>query len=260
MNYENNINEITENLIPDNNNNEIQHIPLESDKPSSIFLSKTSKIIIIVLLISVLFTSNNYLTIENTFSLSPLQPNQCYSDSLFDLSSSINSFFSQNISYRNILLITTSSFADITVIMAMYLWVFHFKDEMLFLTMVLFYLCRFIIMELIVFNFPSNYIFTYPGIHSIFVSYLKTNDFFFSGHTGFPAIIFLDFYKKRYYFVAYFSLITLTLQFFTMLVLHGHYSIDLIVGILFGIYLYHNCNKLLHWYYKKIKRSAINNS
>ena len=258
MNYENNINEITENLIPDNNNNEIQLMPLESDKPSSIFLSKTFKISVIILLISVLFTSNNYLTIENIFFFSPLHTNQCYSDSLFDFTSSINSFFFQNVSYRNILLITTSFFADTTVIMAMYLWVFHFKDEMLVFTMVLFYLCRFIIMELIVFNFPSNYIFSYPGFHSIFVSYLKTNDFFFSGHTGFPAIIFLDFYKKKYYFVAYFSIITLTLQFFTMLVLHGHYSIDLIVGILFGIYLYYNCNKLLHWYYKKVKRNQIN--
>ena len=57
MNYENNINEITENLIPDNNNNEIQLMPLESDKPSSIFLSKTFKISVIILLISVI---NNY--------------------------------------------------------------------------------------------------------------------------------------------------------------------------------------------------------
>ena len=71
MNYENNINEITENLIPDNNNNEIQLMPLESDKPSSIFLSKTFKISVIILLISVLFTSNNYLTIENIFFFSP---------------------------------------------------------------------------------------------------------------------------------------------------------------------------------------------
>ena len=255
MNNENNDNDITENLLPKDNN--IETTPLLSNEKQEITVkqSKVIKITVAASLIVFLFLSNNYFTYENVFSLPLIQPNECYTDLLFTLSNSIHTFFMNNIESRNALLIFSSFLADSTIILGMFIWTFRFKDEGLLISLTLFYVVRFIIMELILFNYPKEYIFEYPGMRSIFVSYLKTNDFFFSGHTGFPIIIFLDFIRKKYYLIAYLSLFTLIMQFFTMLVLHGHYSIDLLVGTLVGIYVYFKCNKFLKWYYKRLEKA-----
>lgn len=254
MNNENVDNEITENLLPKDNN--IETTPLLSNKiqEETVKQSKIIKIIVSTSLIIFLFLSNNYFTYETVFSLPLIQPNECYTDLLFNLSNSIHTFFMNNISSRNILLIFSSFLADFTIILGMFIWTFRFKSERLLLSLTLFYFVRFIIMELILFNYPKEYNFQYPGIRSIFVSYLKTNDFFFSGHTGFPVIMFLEFFMNKYYFIAYLSLFTLIMQFFTMLVLHGHYSIDLIVGTLVGIYIYFKCNKFIKWYHKRSEK------
>ena len=42
-------------------------------------------------------------------------------------------------------------------------------------------------------KFPDNYLWGYPGFPSIMVSYLKTNDFFYSGHCGLPIVLLCEF-------------------------------------------------------------------
>jgi hypothetical protein len=88
-------------------------------------------------------------------------------------------------------------------------------------------------------RFPDGYLWEYPGFPAIAISYLKTNDFFYSGHVGLPMILALEF-KKLGCFMCLFwiSIFTMLLEAFTMIVTRGHYCIDLITGIIVAHYIY----------------------
>jgi hypothetical protein len=102
-------------------------------------------------------------------------------------------------------------------------------------------------------RFPEGYLWEYPGFPSLVVSYLKTNDFFFSGHMGLPVIIICELYKMKKFKFICFTLFTLFLEFFTMIVLRGHYSIDLVIGILMAHYCYILTEKYIHHFDNYIK-------
>jgi hypothetical protein len=87
-------------------------------------------------------------------------------------------------------------------------------------------------------SFPDGYLWEYPGFPSITVSYLKTNDFFFSGHVGLPIIGALEFYGEEKMPLACFCMFTCLLEFFTMIITRGHYLIDLICGVIIAHYVY----------------------
>jgi len=86
----------------------------------------------------------------------------------------------------------------------------------------------------------------YPGLPSLAVSYLKSNDFFFSGHVGFPIIIGLEFKSQKNHYMYVFSLFTSFFEASTMIVLRGHYSIDLITGVIFSHYIYILTDKYIY--------------
>lgn len=179
--------------------------------------------------------------------LSPLSQGECYYDRLFEITHIFNAFFAYNISYRNILLIVTSMFADILAVLTMAIWCFKSKDSVFLLASIGFYLLRYLVMEIFLLGFPHQYLFTYPGLKSIFVSYLPTNDFFFSGHTGFPVIVYLEFSRYKGKVIPTLAMTTLTMHFFTMLALHGHYSIDLLIGSFSAYYVFKKTVKVLKY-------------
>ena len=87
-------------------------------------------------------------------------------------------------------------------------------------------------------RYPDGYLWEYPGFPSITVSYLKTNDFFFSGHVGMPILMALEFKMIKHYKMFLFCLFTCVFEAFTMIVMRGHYSIDILAGIVFAHYTY----------------------
>ena len=230
-NENDNDNDITEKLLP---------VTFNINSPKQIFinLTKEKKAFIFFILIIILTVGNNYYSFESFFSIPSIPKGFCYEDSLFTLTQTVTDFFKIHTKCKNALLIISSFAADFTIIISMIYWTFFFKDEQLCISVFAFYLFRFVIMKIFLLDYPRDYIFTYPGVRSLFVSYLKTNDFFFSGHTGFPLIIFCDCIGKNYKKIAYLSLFTFIIEFFSMLALRGHYSIDLVVGAFIGIYVY----------------------
>jgi hypothetical protein len=107
-------------------------------------------------------------------------------------------------------------------------------------------------------SFPEGYIWDYPGFPSVMVSYLKTNDFFYSGHVGLPILMMCEFQiLKRYYMFA-FCILTFFIESFTMLATRGHYTIDLITGAIFAHYIFQNIEKNIH-YFDRITFRKIEN-
>ena len=86
-------------------------------------------------------------------------------------------------------------------------------------------------------RYPEKYGWEYPGWYSISVSYFKTNDFFYSGHVGFSLIGILEFFRKKcYYFAFLFAFPIMIIEIFVIIGVRGHYSIDILAGILMALY------------------------
>ena len=96
-------------------------------------------------------------------------------------------------------------------------------------------------------KFPEGYLWEYPGFPSLTVSYLKTNDFFFSGHVGLPLLMICELYKMQKFKMIFFCTFTLILEFFTMIALRGHYSIDLVTGVFMAHYCFIFTEKYIHY-------------
>jgi len=86
-------------------------------------------------------------------------------------------------------------------------------------------------------KYPPGYLWDYPGFPSLSVSYLRTNDFFFSGHVGLPTIFGLEHKRLGYRLMMWFCVFTVFLEAFTMVATHGHYIIDLMTGVVMAHYL-----------------------
>ena len=87
-------------------------------------------------------------------------------------------------------------------------------------------------------RFPEGYLWEYPGVPSLIVPYLKTSDFFFSGHVGFTTITILENYTYNHTSFLLLSIFTLITESFVMIVTRGHYCIDIIAGVVFAHYIW----------------------
>ena len=137
-------------------------------------------------------------------------------------------------------------------------WIFKIKSWRVFISLSFFYLFRALIQSLFQFTYPDGYLWEYPGFPSIAVSYLKTNDFFYSGHVGLPVIISCEFFKNSYYYLGFFALLTSGIEFITMIITRGHYIIDLISGIIFAHYTFLLVDNFLQYKKKDTEHTKLN--
>lgn len=108
-------------------------------------------------------------------------------------------------------------------------------------------------------RFPDDYLWEFPGIYSFVVPYQKTNDFFFSGHLGFSAVAVLEFHDKKRKGWTIYAIVTLIIEGFTMIVLRGHYSIDLISGVIGAHYFFiigEVCSKIFERFIKRVRTAC----
>lgn len=162
----------------------------------------------------------------------------CYNDSLFKITEPLNLFVLNNDIARHILLTSTSVFVDVLVLFTIGNWIYKGRDYSLFLSIFSFYILRFCVLSLFQLRFPEGYAFDYAYIPSLTVSYFKTNDFFYSGHVGFPVIFLCDYYDQRKELMVVLCLLFVLIEGAMMILTRRHYSFDLLFGILMGHYIY----------------------
>ena len=131
--------------------------------------------------------------------------------------------------------------------------------------LVLFYGLRFICQALFAMQLPAGFYWDYPGFPSVTVPYGATNDFFYSGHVGACILCFVEYnsmlengWRPVYSrFMKWISIFSLFVQAFTMLATRGHYTIDLISGIIFAHYIHINVRAYLSKYDQIGKKQSI---
>lgn len=168
----------------------------------------------------------------------------CLDDRLFNLTASINAYFATHSLQKQILLATSSLLIDSLIVITAIHWVLYSKTWRLVLALIFFYLFRGIVQCLFQMRFPNGYLWDYPNFPSLTVSYLKTNDFFFSGHVGLPILIAREWKTNNNNILFGISIGICAIEIMTMIFLRGHYTIDLIAGVIFALYFYEVCASL----------------
>lgn len=147
----------------------------------------------------------------------------------------LNIFLFNNPGVKNFMLISGSAAVDITILYTGYNYSMKGESWRLLLSVGFFYGVRMIIQKLYIMKIPIHQVFSYPGFPSLFVSYLVTNDYFYSGHVGFPIICGYELRRigKSYYYICIFISI---FEGIVMLSTYGHYSIDCYFGWIISFY------------------------
>ena len=125
---------------------------------------------------------------------------ECVVDTLQDLSPIvyINRLLTEHPHYLDLILITNSTLIDLWILYTLILWMFSGASSPLIPSLLMFYSLRFLALMLGHWPFPQRYLFRFPGLASFFIPYNKTNDFYFSGHTGILTLLCLNYWVISY--------------------------------------------------------------
>lgn len=169
----------------------------------------------------------------------PTKTPECMWDGLFEATEEINSFLQRNETHRAGLLIFSSFLIDVLMLNSALRFALFAKTWRSLMFMLSFYSLRGLIMGLFLMRFPEGDIFILsPGFPSLTVTYEKTADFFPSGHVGFAVFSVLENRLYKNEFMQWISWISVIVESVTMIVTRGHYSIDVIAGMIFAHYIW----------------------
>jgi hypothetical protein len=94
--------------------------------------------------------------------------------------------------------------------------------------------------------FPFSYIWTYPGVYSLSVSYGNANTFYFSPVVGLSIINLCEFRMQRHLLLSYLQALVLLLLSLMLIFCRGHYFIDIFGGLVFGQYFWMFAERRAH--------------
>lgn len=179
-------------------------------------------------------------TVFNAFTAFAIQPNSvsCIYDGIFELTAPINEYFRQEKATRDSILIFSSFLIDVLLIWFCIRYAIWGKSSRQIIFFLLFYGTRAVVQSIFLMRKPEGYCWEYPGFPSITVSYQPTSDFFYSGHVG--VVLFCGL-ENKYLGDTYMMWVAFSVCFLESLVmifLRGHYSIDLISGLVFSHYFW----------------------
>jgi hypothetical protein len=211
---------------------------LVSDLPASVRSTRTSfeKWYFVLRLFIVSFFMTLVVTISLTGMGLPNTEVNCLWDALFVLTGDLNAYFADNEFQRHLMLIISSALIDFQVLYLGIRYLFTGKSWRTPIALFSFYLFRALVQSVFIMQFPEGYLWDYPGIFSLTVSYHRTPDFFFSGHLGFTIICTCENIWLGKRGLAALSLLTACTEAIVMVICRGHYTIDLIAGVVFGHY------------------------
>jgi hypothetical protein len=211
---------------------------MNSYSPNSINKSTITKSVIFLSFLAVMGVINNKNIYLN-------KPNfDCFFDYGTYSFTKIAHFFYQEAKYRNPMIIASSLFIDCIAFTVFFMWAVWGRSWAFLLTILKFYVFRMWVQNAYNMPYDQLYSFYYPGFPSVMVSYLKTNDFFYSGHVAMPLMSGFEFRRQGKVKTFYFCIFASIYQAVVMLSTRGHYGVDIVMGWIFAIYF----NKISSFY------------
>lgn len=166
--------------------------------------------------------------------------------------------------WSRLLLLSSSALVDLGAFTSMYGTATRQKTLRWMWTIMAFFGLRAFIQNQFFMKFPKGTVMNYPGFPSFTVPYGIWNDFYYSGHCGFLMISALANYDFGFKKIAIVNMLSIPYLVFVLAVHRVHYTIDLIIGVLVGIYMFISvgmrsefidefCGKLVRKYILKIR-------
>ena len=162
----------------------------------------------------------------------------CITDFTFPITENWNKFFLDNPETKKRLILTSSLVIDIMVIYFGIIWALKGESWRPIVSMILFYTLRMTAQLLLKIKFPDGYAWENPGIPSLVVPYMKSNNLFFSGQIGIPVIIGLEFDRMGMKIQLILCIIISFMESLILLTLRANYVIDILSGILIAHYTF----------------------
>src|SRR6266849_4128626 len=165
-------------------------------------------------------------------------PTSGIGDALHNLTAGLNSYFGQNVSAVNALLIVSSALIDALGLFLLGRWLFGGSIRP-FLGLFLLMTLRQAMQAICALPPPPNMIWHYPGFPSFLVTYHVANDFFFSGHTAIAVFGAIELSRLRRYWLTVLAVLIVVFEIATVLILRAHYTMDVFAGILAALWIAH---------------------
>ena len=162
-------------------------------------------------------------------------------DTLHNLTAGLNSYFAQNSSAANALLIISSAFIDALGVFLLGSWLFGGSVRP-FLGLVLLMLLRQFLQALCSLPVPTGMIWHYPGFPSLLVTYHVGNDFFFSGHTAIAVFGATELARAGKRWLTRLAVGVAIFKIAAVLVLRAHYTMDVFAGLLAALCVAQLCS------------------
>lgn len=159
-------------------------------------------------------------------------------DAVHNLTSGLNSYFSQNAAAANTLLIVSSGLIDGLGLFLLGRWLFGGSVRP-FLGLFLLMTLRQLMQALCALPPPPNMIWHYPGFPSLLVTYHVANDFFFSGHTAIAVFGAIELSRLRRTWLTIAAVLLVFFEVATVLILRAHYTMDVFTGIVAALWVAH---------------------
>jgi len=157
-------------------------------------------------------------------------------DALHDLTSGLNSYFSQNSAAANALLIVSSAFIDALGLFLLGRWLFGGSIRP-FLSLFLLMALRQLMQAICSLPPPTGMIWHYPGFPSLLVTYHVANDFFFSGHTAIAVFGAVELSRLHRNWLTAAAVMLVFFELTTVLILRAHYTMDVFTGIVAALWV-----------------------
>jgi PAP2 superfamily protein len=157
-------------------------------------------------------------------------------DALHNLTAGLNSYFAQNSSAANALLIASSALIDALGLFLLGSWLFGGSVRP-FLGLVLLMALRQLLQSLCALPVPPGMIWHYPGFPSLLVTYHVANDFFFSGHTAIAVFGALELSRFHRRWLTGAAILIVLFEVSVVVVLRAHYTMDIFTGILAALWV-----------------------
>lgn len=151
----------------------------------------------------------------------------------------LTKYLSQNLTLRNMILISGMTVLDIFFVCFIVVFVIMGNSWKPIIHLALFYGIRGVFLQSVfLFEFYDTYLFDYPDFPSLVVPYFRAPDFFYSGHAGGALVLSLHFRDFGFTELFYFGISLSFYEGFVMTVTRAHYSVDIIFGMMMAHYLY----------------------
>ncbi|HVH72050.1 MAG TPA: phosphatase PAP2-related protein [Candidatus Dormibacteraeota bacterium] len=157
-------------------------------------------------------------------------------DVLHNLTAGLNSYFAQDSTAQNTLLILSSAFIDALALFLLGSWLFGGSIRP-FLGLVLLMLLRQLLEALCSLPAPRGMLWHDTGFPSLLVTYHVANDFFFSGHTAIAVFGALELSRFQRKWLTGVAILLVFFEIATVLVLRAHYTMDVFTGFLAALWV-----------------------